>query len=72
VNLLPPRSAKTFRDYASDVFLPYVKSHLDKAQRVDVVWDDYRRGTLKQQTRKKRSKGVRRRVAPQNAVPKNW
>ena len=72
VNMLRPDSAKTFQDYAKDVFLPYVKSQLDKAQRVDIVWDDYRQGTLKQQTRDKRGKGVRRRVAPQNALPKNW
>ncbi len=36
------------------------------------MWDDYRRGTLKQQTLEKRGKEVRRRVAPQNTVPKNW
>ena len=72
MNMLKPGSAKTFQDYAKDVFLPYVKSQVDKAQRVDVVWDDYRPGTLKQQTREKRGKGVRRRMAPQNAVPQNW
>jgi hypothetical protein len=70
--MLKPGSAKTFQDYANDVFLPYVKLQLDKAQRVDIVWDDYRPGTLKEQTREKSGKGVRRRVAPQNAVPKNW
>lgn len=72
VHMLKPGSARTFRDYAQDVFLPYVKLQLDKAQRIDIVWDDYRPGTLKEQTREKRGKGVRRRVAPQNAVPKNW
>ena len=50
VNMLKPGSAKTFPNYARDVFLPYVKSQVDKAQRVDVVWDDYRPGTLKEQT----------------------
>ena len=65
-------SSKTFRDYALNVFLPYVKLQLDKAQRVDIVWDEYRPGTLKQQARDKRGKGVRRRVAPNNAIPKNW
>ena len=72
VNMLKPGSARTFQDYAKDVFLPYVKSQVDKAQRVDIVWDDYREGTLKAQTREKRGKGVRRRVSAQNAVPQNW
>ena len=37
VNMLKPGSARTFQDYAKDVFLPYVKSQVDKAQRVDIV-----------------------------------
>ena len=72
VSILKPGSAKTFQDYARDVFLPYVKSQVDEVQRVDIVWDDYRPGTLKEQTREKRGTGVRRHVAPQNAVPQNW
>lgn len=72
VNMLKPGSAHTFKEYAQDVFLPYVKLHLDKSQRVDVIWDEYRPDTLKEQTREKRGKGVRRRVDPKNAVPKNW
>ena len=72
VNMLKPGSSKTFRDYAQNVFLPYVQLQLDTSQRVDIVWDEYRPGTLKQQARDKRGKGVRRRVAPNNAIPKNW
>ena len=74
VNMVSPGSAKTFRDYAQVVFLPYVQTQLDmyQAKRVDIVWDDYRQGSLKEQAREKRGKGVRRRVAPNNAVPKNW
>jgi len=70
--MLRPGSSKSFGDYALNVFLPYVKLQLDKAQRVDIVWDVYRPGTLKQQAWDKRGKGVRRRVAPNNAIPKNW
>ena len=36
------------------------------------MWDEYRPGTLKQQAREKRGTGVRRRVAPDNPIPKNW
>ena len=71
VSMLKPGSAKTFQDYVRDVFLPYVKPQVDKAQRVDIVWDDYRPGTLKEQTREKRGTGVCQRVAPQNTVPQN-
>ena len=51
VHMLKPAAAKTFREYAQDLFLPYVEHQLDKAQRVDVVWDDYRPDSLKAQTR---------------------
>ena len=53
-------------------FLAYVEHQLDKALRVDVVWDDYRPDSLKAQTRDVRGKGIRRRVKPNNAVPKHW
>ena len=49
VHMLKPGSAKTFGDYACDVFLPYVKLQLHKAQQVDILWDDYRPGSLKEQ-----------------------
>jgi len=39
---------------------------------LDLVWDDYRKHSLKQQTRKKRGKGYRRRVEANSAVPKTW
>ena len=56
--MLKPGSSKTFKDYAQDVFLPYISMQIDKAQRVDIVWDIYKPGSLKQQTRENRGKGV--------------
>ena len=53
-------------------FLEYVEHQMDKTQRVDVVWDEYRSDSLKAQTRDMRGKGIRRRVEPNNAVLKNW
>ena len=32
VNMLKPGSSKTFKDYAQDVFLPYISMQLGKAQ----------------------------------------
>ena len=72
VNMLRPGSAKTFSDYASQVFLPYVASQLQQASRIDIVWDEYRPDSLKAETRVKRGKGVRRRVEASTPIPGNW
>ena len=40
-NMLAPGGTKTFSDYATQVFLPYITSQLQHAIRVDVVWDEY-------------------------------
>ncbi len=56
--------------HAQDVFLPYVEHQLGKAHIIDVVWDNYRPDSLKAQTRNTRGKLIRRRVEPNNTVPK--
>ena len=40
-NMLAPGGAKTFSDYATQVFLSYITSQLPHSFRVDVVWDEY-------------------------------
>lgn len=72
VNFLKPVAVKTFDDYALKVFLPYVRSQLDRANRIDVVWDQYKPNSLKSQTRDKRGKGVRKRVNGSTNLPVNW
>lgn len=72
VNFLKPRVSSTFDDYAHKVFLPYVISQLNRANRVDIVWDRYFNNSLKSQTRSKRGKGIRRRVEASSSVPGNW
>ena len=37
VNMLRPGAAKTFSDYAHDIFIPYISSHLQNVSRVDIV-----------------------------------
>ena len=54
------------------MFSPYIKSQLNHVRRLDIVWDDYFPDNLKAETRKKRGKGVRRRVEPSGAIPGNW
>ena len=72
VNMLQPGSAKTFQDYTTNVFLPYVTSQLQYVSRLDIVWDEYIPESLKADVRSKRGKGVRRRVEPSNTIPGNW
>ena len=64
VHLLKPGAAKTFQDYSTEVFLPYVKVQLQDATRLDIVWDQYDTASLKLQTRRKCGTGPRRQVKP--------
>ena len=70
--MLHPRTAKTFQEYADTVFTSYISSQLKNVERLDIVWDVYIADSLKQSTRQKRGKGVRRRVASNTAIPQNW
>lgn len=72
VNMLPPGKAKTFEDYARDIFMNYVVSQAQSVTRLDVVWDTYFSNSLKQGTRDMRGHGVRRRVVGHGTVPGNW
>ena len=54
VNMLRPGFAKTFSDYATQVFLPYTTSQLEHVNRLDVVWDEYIADSLKAETRIRR------------------
>ena len=72
VYMLTPGNAKTFSEYASQIFLPYITSQLQHTRRVDIVWDDYFPDSLKAETRKKRGEGIRRRVEPSSSIPGNW
>lgn len=72
VQLLKPGKAKTFADYASDVFLPFIQSQIARVERLDLVWDSYQPLSLKATTRAKRGTGVRVHVGSQVPVPSNW
>lgn len=57
VNILKPGGCKTFGDYAANVFVPHIKREQSKAQRADIVWDQYFDNSLKVHTREKRAIG---------------
>ena len=74
VNILKPTSCKTFGDYASNVFVPYLEQQQQHANRMDIIWDQYSDNSLKSQTREQRARGghERRRVTASSPLPKNW
>ena len=70
--MMKPAAAKTFDEYAQQVFIPYISSQLRSVSRVDLVWDTYKDDSLKGTARAKRGKGVRRHVVGKAALPGNW
>ena len=51
VQMLNPGTGKTFQNYAYRIFMPYVKSQFQSADRVEIVWDVYIPNRLKNATR---------------------
>ena len=39
VQMLTPTVAKTFQDYANNVFIPYILHQLETTSKIDIVWD---------------------------------
>ena len=39
VQMPTPKVAKTFQDYANNVFIPYILHQLETVSRIDIVWD---------------------------------
>ena len=69
---LRPQGSKTFDEYARDVFIPHVESYLKDSVRVDVVWDSYKKDSLKSHTREQRGTGQRRKVVGSAPIPGDW
>ena len=57
IHSLPTGDAKTFKDFAELVFLPWIERELGKFSRLDIVWDSYCDGSLKNTARSHRGKG---------------
>lgn len=72
INALPPRTSKTFDDYAREEIRTKLESYCDNYKRVDIVFDLYQKDSLKSETRSKRGNGVRRRVEGSSRTPNNW
>ncbi len=72
VHCLSTAGVVTFDDYAEEVFIPYLRMQLRSTTRLDVVWDTYLPDSLKECTRAKRGKGLRRKVSGQTKLPSKW
>ena len=72
VHMLSPTKVTTFNDYANGVFIPHILKLLKSCRRVDMVWDSYSASSIKGSTRKKKGKGVRRKVSGPTKVPGSW
>lgn len=72
VQMLQPRTARTFQEYFSTVFAPYILKQLETAKRVDLVWDVYQDNSLKRSLREKRGSGQRRKVLASTRIPTDW
>ena len=71
INALPPRTSKIIDDYAKEDIIPKVESYGARYERVDVVFDVYKKSSLKSEARSKRGQGIRRRVTGTSKTPSN-
>ena len=72
VHFLNSKQVTTFDEYGDKVFLPWTDQQLHYCDRIDIIWDRYIAGSLKESTREKRGKGIRSKVQPQSKLPSNF
>ena len=72
INMLKPIGVKTFQDYATHVFQPFIKAQLQNVTRIDIIWDVYLEDSLQSNARENGGRGIWRRVAPPNTILGNW
>ena len=52
VNMLKPNNSKTITDYAEDIFSAAIRKQITKFDRVDIIFDTYKKYSLKAATQK--------------------
>ena len=72
VNFLKPTKESTFAEYARTVLVPKVTKELQTVERIDIVFDTYKKDSLKQTTRQKSGTAIPRKVEKQSQAPTNW
>lgn len=53
VQMASAAAARTFQEYADNVFTPYIMKQLQPVKRVDIIWDVYQQDILKAATRER-------------------
>lgn len=64
---LKPVVCKTFDDYAAKIFLSYIETKLDRADRMEIVWDQYLENRIKFEIKNAPEKGSNARL--KGAIP---
>ena len=72
MNIVRPNGQRFFKDYVEELIIPYVENSLKSAERVDIVWDIYKQGSLKSQTRQARGNSVTHKMTDNALIPRNW
>ena len=72
VYILRPSDISTFLEYASQILISYVQLKLNQSLHVDPVCEEYMPNSLKASAQEKRDTNIRRRVLPDNKLPKKW
>jgi hypothetical protein len=72
VHFLSSGLATTFTEYFDQIVLAYLLQLLLTTDRLDLVFDLYKKNSLKSFTRASRGAGVRRKVGPSTKLPKDW
>lgn len=66
------QGSATFQEFAEKAFWSYIFHQLRATKRLDVVWDIYIADIMKQHTRERREKGIRRKVEKNTRIPSKW
>lgn len=53
VQMASAGAARTFQEYADNVFTPYIMTQLQPVKRVDIIWNVYQQDSLKAATRER-------------------
>ena len=73
VHIVKPDGCKTFAEYANRRFVPFIMQMFrGSIRRVDLVWDTYKKDSLKAAERRRRGSGERRKVTDDTPMPRNW
>ena len=73
VQMLSPKTAKTFDEYSKTEFSNYIVSKVKgKVTRIDIIFDVYKEKSIKAESREKRGTGMRIKFTVHIPICKKW